>query len=123
MEFCKPKMGLNLYRQAALAAFLLLLASGPGRAADNSTGPLPDADGLCEAASVVCEESCDLAKFTAAQREQCGTSCKGSYDRCVSSAARKEKIQHSTGEISSDAKPIEMDDKNKKKRKKPIKQP
>ena len=123
MESHKPKMELKLHRQAALAALLLMLASGPGRTEDNSTGPLPDADGMCVAADTVCEESCDLAKFTAAQREQCASGCKTSYDKCVSSAARKEKIQQSTGENSTDAKPVETDAGVKKKRKKAIKQP
>ena len=83
-----------------MLAVFLILKSGFAFAADNdSTGPEVDADGLCEAASSLCEQSCDLAKYTATQRSECGEKCSSSYQQCVKSAAMRGRTKSNVGDL------------------------
>ncbi len=55
----------------------------PPVAADNTANPSGDIAAACEATLVACEEACDAAKFTDAQRQQCGATCAGANDQCT----------------------------------------
>jgi hypothetical protein len=74
---------------ALVSSIFAILVAAPAAARDNDGGPLPDEDALCEAANVLCQESCDGAKYTSAQRGACGNNCKSAYDRCVQGAAAR----------------------------------
>jgi hypothetical protein len=110
---------INLFAEPhGLTAFALILFSSafhPGFAADNSS-----VDGLCESANVLCQESCDLAKYTSAQRSACGRQCQASFEDCTGRFRKHSTVGESQGDAGAEmkAEPI----KKKKIRKPGIKQ-
>lgn len=92
----------NKFKKYCLVTATLLFFFVPNNfvlALDNNDGPGPDTDRICEAANVLCQESCDLAKYTSDQRADCGSKCKASYDQCQRSAAMKGKSRNSVGDM------------------------
>lgn len=80
--------------QSGIRSFLIALsvslwAMSSSLAADNDSGPLPDEEDVCAAANALCQHACDQAKYTAAQRSQCGTGCQATYERCTGRAAKR----------------------------------
>lgn len=121
MKISRRKLTLQSHGLLAIAVLLLFWTFGSALAEDNGGGPEPDADGLCEATVTVCEESCDLAKYTLAQRNECGSNCKASYDKCTASAARRGNIKQGLGDVGADPVLQSDDIQLKEKRKKIIK--
>lgn len=122
LEICKRKSSFKMTSLAAVAGLLLFLTPGPAFAVDNSDGPTVDADSLCEAANVMCQNACDFAKYTSTQRAACGANCQSSYERCVKSAAMRGTATESVGEVGTGGVSKGETVKKKKKRKTGIKQ-
>ena len=70
-------------------------------AADNSANPSGDIAAACLATLIACEEACNAAKFTDAQRQQCGATCSSANDQCTGSISKRGKGLDGVGNFGS----------------------
>lgn len=118
MEYLEkmPIIGFRLH-SLPIIIFFTFSVIYPAWGADNSKISKADVEKICLASLILCEESCNAAVYTSAQRSVCGANCASIRDQCVGSVVRSKSI---IGDVNTGG--VLMREGQKKKRKKLQKQ-
>lgn len=119
MEKNRRKLHTRFYSLAAVSFLLLFSTSNSALAVDSADGPEPDVSRICVAAWVLCQTSCNGAKYTEDKRAGCLTECDNSLVSC--DPAKRGGAQGNVGDVGTGG-VLQDETIKKKKRKTGIKQ-